>query len=96
MEELEEKINICDNKLQNKFSASKTAKITLNFVTLNIETDFKLNYPEGLENETEKKYCDNYLKLLYLLLGGNYEEIESNMLVKNLYNKIEKKNFGHA
>ena len=57
LEELEEKINICDNKLQNKFSASKTAEITLNFVTL------------------------------------NYEKIESNMLIKNLYNKIEEKNY---
>lgn len=93
LEELEEKINICDNKLQNKFSASKTAEITLNFVTLNIETDFNLNFPDGLEDETERKYCDNYVKLLYLVLGENYEKIESNMLIKNLYNKIEEKNY---
>ena len=93
LEELEEKMNICDNKLQNKFNASKTAEITLNFVTLNIETDFKLNFPDGLEDETERKYCYNYVKLLYLVLGENYEKIESNMLIKNLYNKIEEKNY---
>ena len=93
LEELEEKMNICDNKLQNKFNASKTAEITLNFVTLNIETDFNLNFPDGLEDETERKYCDNYVKLLYLVLGENYEKIESNMLIKNLYNKIEEKNY---
>ena len=93
LEELEEKINICDNKLQNKFNASKTAEITLNFVTLNIESDFKLNLTEGFDDETEKKYCDNYVKLLYLILGENYEKIENNMLVKNLYDKIGEKNY---
>ena len=93
MEELEEKINRCDNKLENKFNASKTAEITLNFVTLNIETDFKLNLTEGLDDETEKKYCDNYVKLLYLVLGESYDKIENNMLIKNLYNKIGEKKY---
>ena len=93
LEELEEKINRCDNKLENKFNASKTAEITLNFVTLNIETDFKLNLIEGLDDETEKKYCDNYVKLLYLVLGESYDKIENNMLITNLYNKIGEKNY---
>ena len=93
LEELEEKINRCDNKLENKFNASKTAEITLNFVTLNIETDFKLNLTEGLDDETEKKYCDNYVKLLYLVLGESYDKIENNMLIKNLYNKIDEKKY---
>ena len=93
LEELEEKINRCDNKLENKFNASKTAEITLNFVTLNIETDFKLNLTEGLDDETEKKYCDNYVKLLYLVLGESYDKIENNMLIKNLYNKIGEKKY---
>ena len=93
LEELEEKINRCDNKLENKFSASKTAEINLNFVTLNIETDFKLNLTEGLDDETEKKYCDNYVKLLYLVLGESYDKIENNMLIMNLYNKIGEKNY---
>ena len=93
LEELEEKINRCDNKLENKFNASKTAEITLNFVTLNIETDFKLNLTEGLDDEAEKKYCDNYVKLLYLVLGESYDKIENNMLIKNLYNKIGEKKY---
>ena len=93
LEELEEKIYICDNKLENKFNASKTAEITLNFVTLNIETDFKLNLTDGLDDETEKKYCDNYVKLLYLIFGESYDKIENNMLIMNLYNKIAEKNY---
>jgi hypothetical protein len=93
LEELEKKINICNTKLTNHFNASKTAEITLNFITLTIETDFKLNLLENLEDETDKKYCYNYVKLLYLVLGENYDEIDNEDLVRNLYNKIGEKNY---
>ena len=72
LDELEKKIEICDNKINSKFSASKTAEITLNFITLNIETDFKLNFMHNIEDEFDKKYFDNYVKLLYLVLGESY------------------------
>lgn len=93
LKELEKKINICNKRLASKFNASKTAEITLNFITLTIETDFKLNFLDSLEDETEKKYGFNYVKLLYLVLGENYDEIENKYLTKNLYNKIAEKNY---
>ena len=93
LDELEKRIEACDIKLKNKFSASKTAEITLNFITINIETEFKLNYLDGIDDETDKKYCANYLKLLYLILGENYENIEDVMLIKNLYKIIEEKKY---
>ena len=93
LDELEKRIEKCDNKLKTKFNASKTAEITLNFITVSIETEFKLNAFAGIDDETDKKYCDNYVKLLYLILGENYENIENEMLIKNLYKKIEEKNY---
>ena len=93
LDELEKRIEKCDNKLKTKFCASKTAEITLNFITVSIETEFKLNVLAGIDEETDKKYCDNYVKLLYLILGENYENIENEMLIKNLYKKIEEKNY---
>ena len=93
LDELEKKIEICDNKINSKFSASKTAEITLNFITLNIETDFKLNFMHNIEDEFDKKYFDNYVKLLYLVLGESYDEIENENLIKNLYDKINGKNY---
>ena len=95
LQELEKKIDICNNKLQSKFNASKTAEITLNFITLTIETDFKLNFFQNIDDEIEKKYCYNYVKLLYLVLGENYEEIQDKNLIKNLYSKIEEKNYSN-
>ena len=93
LDELEKRIEKCDNKLKTKFNASKTAEITLNFITVSIETEFKLNAFAGIDDESDKKYCDNYVKLLYLILGENYENIENEMLIKNLYKKIEEKNY---
>lgn len=93
LEELNKKVNICNNKLMNKFNASKTAEITLNFITLTIETDFKLNFWQSIEDEADRKYCLNYIKLLYLVLGESYDEVENGELIKNLYTKIAEKNY---
>ena len=46
--ELEKKTENCDDKLKNKFTAAKTAEMTLNFITYNIENEFKLNISEYL------------------------------------------------
>jgi hypothetical protein len=93
LEELEKKVNICNNKLMNKFNASKTAEITLNFITLTIETDFKLNFWQSIEDEADRKYCFNYIKLLYLVLGENFDEIQDDDLIRNLYDKISEKKY---
>jgi hypothetical protein len=91
--ELKKKIENCDDKLNNKFNATKTAEMTLNFITANIENEFKLNICEQLGDDTEKKYFYNYAKLIYLLLDENYEQIKNENLVKQLYQKINSKGY---
>ena len=91
--ELENKIEYCNDKLKTKFAASKTAEITLNFITINIENEFKLNLFENCNNENDKKYCYNYIKILYLLLEENYEQIDNADLIKQLYQKISNKGY---
>ena len=93
--ELEKKIEICDEKAKNKFVASKTAEMTLNFITNNIENEFKLNLFHNLEDENEKKYCLNFIKFLYLLLDENYEKIKEQNLLKDLCQKISNKGFSN-
>ena len=95
LKELEKKIEICDEKAKNKFVASKTAEMTLNFITNEIENEFKLNLFQNLEEENEKKYCFNFVKFLYLLLDEDYENINENNLLKDLYQKINNKGFSN-
>ena len=92
VKELNKKIEICDEKLRNKFTASKTAEMTLNFITNNIENEFKLNIFESFD-EKEKIFNYNYIKLLYLLLDENYENIKNENLIKELSQKISNKGF---
>ena len=101
--ELEKKIILCDKILGTSFTASKTADITLNFITSLQEIEFK-EYPILLSNEEEKKYYINFIKILYHLLN---EEIDNNNegnniidrnniilnLRQNLYSKINNKGF---
>ena len=92
VKELNKKIEICDKKLRNKFTASKTAEMTLNFITNNIENEFKLNIFENFD-EKEKIFNYNYIKLLYLLLDENYENIKNENLIKELSQNISNKGF---
>ena len=94
---------LCDKILDTPFTASKTADITLNFITSLQEIEFK-EFPILLSNEEEKKYYLNYLKIIYYLLQ---EEIEvksgdlsiadkNNMILnlrQNLYAKINDKGY---
>ena len=103
IEELEKKIILCDKVLDTPFTATKTADITLNFITSLQEIEFR-EYPILLSNEDEKKYYINYLKILYHLFE---EEIDvknnenslmdqNNMILnlrQNLYSKISSKGF---
>ena len=91
--ELEKKIENCDDKLKHKFTATKTAEMTLNFITYSIENEFKLNISEYLGDDIEKKYFYNYAKLIYLLLDENYEQIKNENLVNQLYQKINSKGY---
>ena len=92
VKELYKKIEICDEKLKTKFTASKTAEMTLNFITNNIENEFKLNILENFD-EKEKIFSYNYVKLLYLLLDENYENIKNENLIKELSQNISNKGF---
>ena len=93
LKELEKKIENCDDKLKNKFSASKTAEMSLNFITNNIENEFKFNLFQNLSDDNDKLYCYNYLKILYLVLDENYDQIKNENLAKQLYQKISNKGY---
>ena len=93
VKELEKKIENCDDKLKSKFNASKTAEMTLNYITSNFENDFRLNLFQSLEREEDKKYYYNYVKLLYLFLDENYNKVKNENLMKNLYQKIMSKGY---
>ena len=71
--ELKEKIALCNKILETPFTASKTAEITLNFITSLKELEFK-EFSISMADEEEKKYYLNYIKVLYYLLD---EEIDN-------------------
>ena len=95
LKELENNLNICNEKLKSKFTASKTAEMIFNFITSNIENDFKLNTPQILHDKNEKNQYYNYIKLLYVLLDENYDNISNENLANQLYQKINNKGFNN-
>ena len=95
LKELENNLNICNEKLKSKFTASKTAEMIFNFITSNIENDFKLNTPQILNDKNEKIQYYNYIKLLYILLDESYENIPNEDLTNQLYQKINNKGFNN-
>ena len=103
IDELEKKINLCDKILETPFTATKTADITLNFITSLMEMEFR-DYPILLANEEEKKYYITFIKILYNLFNieivvnngdNNILDRNSNILNlrQNLYTKIYNKGF---
>lgn len=89
--------------METPFTATKTADITLNFITSLMEMEFR-EYPILLANEEEKKYYINFIKILYHLFnieivvndgGNNILDKNSNILSlrQNLYTKINHKGF---
>ena len=66
-----------------------------NFITSNIENDFKLNTPQILNDKNEKIQYYNYIKLLYILLDESYENIPNEDLTNQLYQKINNKGFNN-
>lgn len=91
--EFENKINICNDKLSKKFSATKIAEFTLNFITNNIENEFKYGLLSSLNDESEKKQFFNYIKLLYVLLDENCDQVPDKDLIDDLYKKINNKGY---
>ena len=95
LKELENNLNICNEKIKNKFTVSKTAEMIFNFITSNIENDFKLNTPQILNDKNEKNQYYNYIKLLYILLDESYDNISNENLINQLYQKINNKGFNN-
>lgn len=93
--ELENKIIICNEKLTKKFNATKIAEMTLNFITSNIENEFKLELFNTLNDDNQKKEYYSYIKLLYLLLDENYYNINDKELINELYKNINKKGYNN-
>ena len=80
-------------KLTKKFSATKIAEFTLNFITNNIENEFKYGLFSSLNDDSEKKQFFNYIKLLYILLDENYDQVPDKDLIDDLYKKINTKGY---
>lgn len=93
--ELENKIIICNEKLTKKFNATKIAEMTLNFITSNVENEFKLELFNTLNDDNQKKEYYSYIKLLYLLLDENYYNINDKELINELYKNINKKGYNN-
>ena len=97
IKELREKIALCNKILSTPFTASKTAEITLNFITSLQELEFK-DYEISEINE-EEKYYYNYIQILYYLLNEEFEEnenIKKNAILSlrnNLYRIISNKGY---
>jgi hypothetical protein len=95
LKELQNNLNICNEKLKSKFTVSKTAEMIFNFITSYIENDFKLNTPQILNDKHEKNQYYNYIKLLYILLDESYDNISNEDLTNQLYQKINNKGFNN-
>ena len=91
--ECENKINICNEKLAKKFSATKIAEFTLNFITKHIEDEFKYDLFSSLTDDNEKKHFFSYIKLLYILLDENYDQVADKDLIDDLYKKVNIKGY---
>ena len=92
IKELEKKIIKCNKILEKPFTATKTAEITLNFITSVVEEDFK-NYLLVERNEQAKKIYYNYFHILNLLFNNKNEDITNEGLKDNLYEFLKTKGY---
>ena len=84
-------------KLEEPFSPSKTADISLNIIK-KVDEDYFKNFLQFYNNieEKEKKYYKTYICLLYLLLGENINEVNfENIDSNSLFDKLNKKGYEH-
>ena len=91
--ELKKEIDLCEKKIKTPFVASKIADINLNFITSLDEQEFKNYDIFEVENQDLNIYY-NYIKLLYLLFGMDYDNnLDGKNLKKNLFEKVKEKGF---
>jgi hypothetical protein len=70
--------NININSLEDDFLPSKTSINSLNFITKNEEEKIK-NLKSNNEN------INTIIKIIYILINENYDEIKNENLINNLY-----------
>ena len=94
LKELNEEVELCINKLNKPFIASKIADVTLNFITSLDEQEFE-DFDLYSNDENEIKLYYNFIKILYLLLLDEpFDKNNDNKKIKNeLFLKIKKKGF---
>ena len=93
IKELNEEIELCTNKLNQPFIASKIADITLNFITSLDEEEFQ-NFDLCSDNKNEMRLYYNFIKILSLLLDEPFDKNNDDKKIKNeLLLKINKKGF---
>ena len=91
--ELNEEINLCSDKINKPFIASKIAEVTLNFITNLDEQEFK-DFDIFTKKKEEIKLYYNLIKILYLLLDEQFDKNDDNNKIKNeLFHKINEKGF---
>ena len=93
--ELINEITLCEKKINKSFTASKTADITLNFISKLDEKEFKeFDYLETDKNLVNIYYY--YIKLFCILLNINYSnDLDNGKIKNNLYEKIKEKGFNN-
>ena len=91
--ELNEEINLCSDKIKKPFFASKIADVTLNFITSLDEQEFK-DFDILTQNKEEIKLYYNFIKILYLLFDEKYDKNKDEKKIKNeLFSNINDKGF---
>ena len=91
--ELQNEIKLCEKRIKTSFVASKIADITLNFITSNDEQEFK-DFDIFETNQYVINEYYNYIKLLLILLNGNYDnKLNGQQLKAKLFEKLKANNF---
>ena len=91
--ELQNEIKLCEKRIKASFVASKIADINLNFITSNDEQEFR-DFDIFETNQYVINEYYNYIKLLLILLNGNYDNnLNGQQLKERLFEKLKEKNF---
>ena len=102
IEELQNKISLCNKTLEEPFVASKTAEISLNFISTIDEAEFMylsklFKSKDNHYNESDIKYYYNFITIVYWLFNKKTEKsmknIEREKMKLLMYNEAHKRGF---
>ena len=91
--EIEKKIKLCYDKVNKGFTPSKTAEMTLNFISSKIENEYKYTVLEKINDKEEINYFIQFSKLLFVLVNENFEGDSEFKIINALYEKINRKGY---